>query len=89
MTTRAGKTVYPDGPMRKKYSKDDCRFNSEARRHTFSRFGGYIRFAGGSGRNEARKSLRQALYEAMFPKIRERKQQKARSERKARQRRAA
>ena len=86
MTTRAGKTVYPNGPMHAKYSEDDCRNNAD-RLHTFSRFGGYIRFAGGSGRDMKRKSLRKALYDAMFPKLRERKAQRNREERKARKRR--
>ena len=87
MKTRAGKTVYPNGPMHAKYRADDCRFNGDDRLHTFSRRGGYIRFAGGSGRDMARKSLREALYDAMFPKLRERKAQKAREERKAKNRR--
>jgi hypothetical protein len=84
LKTKAGKIVYPDGPMRPKYSKNDCRFNSEERRHTFSRFGGYVMFASGMGRAQVRKSLREALYEALFPKIRDRRQVKARMERRER-----
>ena len=83
MTTRVGKTVYPNGPLHAKYGSTDCRFNDKKRRNTFSRYGGWVDVVKGVSRWRRRKEEKIALLEAMFPKLRERRAQKTREARKA------
>ncbi len=59
MTTRAGKLIYPRGPLHSKYAHDDCRYQDHP--HPFSRRGGYLHVNHGK---TTRAQRRQAIKEA-------------------------